>query len=238
MKRLIFTAAMIAISVPAYAQCPSGTSTAITLQSWTAEPGDSAGSTTLAITLRNDMKSGFRLVDGTVWFRDVLGGSIGGVTIDRSSTAEPGATFEQFRTLFGMSDLAALNPDDIIATACTEAVVLTDGTVVENPRGAGPAEPFSADTMAAFADAVRRCWNPPLSTMIAAEINGSTLQATIRAEMNPNGSVAATSVIAADDEALGLSAQRAVQQCGPYSLPEAAYENWHTIDLTLDTAEF
>jgi hypothetical protein len=31
-----------------------------------------------------------------------------------------------------------------------------------------------------------------------------------------------------------LAAQRAVQQCGPYTLPAEKYESWRQVDVTFD----
>lgn len=227
--------AFLLFSGAAFAQCSSGSSTALTLESWSAV--DEGARVAVTISGRNNMGTGIRLADATVWFRDALGGSIGGIPLERNITAGPGEVFEQHFTMAGMQELVDFHPDDISASLCTAAVVQEDGTVNEVPRGAGPAQPFSDAEYQEFVRAVSMCYSPPLGAQIAAQIDGVPLpDATVEVELDPDASVVSATAVPSGDEEIDRAVERAVTACAPYRmLPESSFENWQHLEITLSS---
>src|SRR5690606_3928292 len=80
---------------------------------------------------------------------------------------------------------------------------------------------------------IKTCWN-----LLPSDFN-SGMNVTLRVSMNRDGSVNGTpQVIAADPSPAGQgiarAAQRAVMQCGPYSMLSAdAYDQWRQIEVEL-----
>lgn len=102
-------------------------------------------------------------------------------------------------------------------------------------RPTGQAARLTQSEQDALASAMRRCWNPPIAAMSA---EGLTVR--LMVSLNPNGSVAGQPQILSaitDDlvRSTALAAQRAVQQCGPYTmLPADKYDEWRQVDVTFD----
>lgn len=242
MKRLIFTAAMIAISAPAYAQnCSGGSAEALSVVEWSVAPGDAFGypSADISVTLRNEMPDGFRMIDATVRFVDALGESIGAIEMPRTTKAAAGEVFT-IDGVYPSRDLATMtemHPDDVIVTACAKSAVTTDGERLTQLRSSAPSQPFTQSEEAGLLAAMRRCWNPP---MAATSTPGLFVRLLVN--LNPDGSVDGVPEILtglANDlvRSTAASAQRAVQQCGPYSLPEASYDRWRQIEVTFDPSD-
>ena len=84
-----------------------------------------------------------------------------------------------------------------------------------------------------FAAKIKACWN-----LLPSDYN-SGMNVTLRVNMNQDGSPAGTpQVISADQSAAGQAmaraAQRAVIQCGPYTMLSAdSYNEWRTIEIEL-----
>ncbi len=80
---------------------------------------------------------------------------------------------------------------------------------------------------------IKNCWN-----LLPSDFN-SGMNVTLRVAMNRDGSVNGTpQVVSADSSAAGgaiaRAAQRAVMQCGPYSMLSAdAYDEWRSIEIEL-----
>ena len=80
---------------------------------------------------------------------------------------------------------------------------------------------------------IKTCWN-----LLPSDFN-SGMNVTLSMSMNRDGSVAGTPRIVASDpspagQAIARAAQRAVMQCGPYSMLSAdAYDEWRQIEVEL-----
>lgn len=80
---------------------------------------------------------------------------------------------------------------------------------------------------------IKTCWN-----LLPSDYN-SGLNVTLSVSMSPDGSVNGTpQVVAADassaGQAIARAAQRAVMQCGPYTMLSAdAYDEWRQIEVEL-----
>lgn len=102
----------------------------------------------------------------------------------------------------------------------------------------GTAATLTQSEQAALAAAMRRCWTPPIAAQ-----NTPGLTVRLLVTFNQDGSLAATPQILSamtDDlvRATALSAQRAVQQCAPYTiLPPEKYQSWREVDVTFDPRE-
>jgi hypothetical protein len=102
-------------------------------------------------------------------------------------------------------------------------------------RPTGQASRLTQSEQDALAGAMRRCWNPPMAAM---STDGLTVRLLV--SLNQNGSVNGQPQILTaitDDlvRSTALAAQRAVQQCGPYTmLPPDKYEEWRQVDVTFD----
>lgn len=238
----LITALATLAAFPAMAQsCPSGSSLALAVIDWSVAEADSLGLTSarVAVTLRNNLDVGFRLIDGSVRFSDVLGANHGNIEIDRASNADAGGTFEIGGVYSGRTILKVteMHRDDVIVTACTNAIVTIDGETITNPLPTDASVPMDVSNIDAARQAMMRCWNPPMAALSAG------ISVTLRVKLEPNGSLAGTPEIASEiasdlERATALSAQRAVQQCGPYTfLPEASHESWQELTMTFNAAE-
>ena len=80
---------------------------------------------------------------------------------------------------------------------------------------------------------IKGCWN-----LLPSDFN-SGLNVTLRVNMNPDGSVSGTPQIVSSDstpagQGIARAAQRAVVQCGPYTmLAGDAYDQWRSIEVEL-----
>jgi colicin import membrane protein len=99
----------------------------------------------------------------------------------------------------------------------------------------GNSETRVATWKSRFVSAVKTCFNFPYNDQ-----NADQFEVDIDINMKPDGTLASTPVVVAVRgpsksvaEALGESARRAVQQCGPYAfLPKEQYETWKYIPMT------
>jgi hypothetical protein len=234
-------AAFLLCSGSALAQsCAGGSTEAFSIVEWTVEAGDNLGypSAEISVTLKNEMETGFRMVDGQVQFGDALGGSIGAIEIPRTTGA---AASEQFEvagvyTSRSLPTISEMHPDDVIVTACVVGAISDAGDVIEHPRAAGAIEPLSAAMIAQVQAAARRCWTPPPGAL------SERIKISVIADMNRDGTVASQQIETAltDDliRSTAFAAQRAVERCGPYTmLPPASYEEWQTLRFEFDVSD-
>lgn len=238
--RAAATLSLLAISAPAYAQsCAGGSWEAFSIVGWSVEAEDSFGypSAAIAVTLKNEMETGFRLVDGIIQFADALGGSLGAIEIPRTTGAAASAEFEVSGTYTNrtLATLAEIHPDDVIITACVRGAISDAGEVIEHPRASSPVEPLSDAMIAQVRAAAQRCWTPPPGALAAG------IEVWVSADLNPDGSIASTEIISAlsDDltRSTAFAAQRAIERCAPYTmLPEASYEEWQTLRFEFDAS--
>lgn len=137
-------------------------------------------------------------------------------------------------------------PTDPLATELADRIedIINNETSRGTTTGAGGQQSLGAATgqaatltqseQAALAAAMRRCWNPPIAAMTTA---GLTVRLLVT--FNRDGSVAGTPQILSaitDDlvRSTAMAAQRAVQQCSPYTLPADKFDNWREVDVTFD----
>lgn len=230
-----------ALSCPALAQSCSGSSNALSVVQWSAKEASSSGlrATDFSVTLRNEMEHDFRLIDATIRLSDALGGSLGSIGVERTTTAGSGDTFVEAGTYSGTSlfTITRMHPDDVRITTCTRAIVTSDGEAITAPRAKGLGEPATVESTETARNAMIRCWNPPVAALTA---EGLTVKLSI--ELDRDGSVIGTPQILSaitDDlvRATALSAQRAVQQCSPYTeLMESSNENWQELTIIFDSS--
>lgn len=124
---------------------------------------------------------------------------------------------------------------DIINNETSRGATTGQGGEQALGRPTGQASRLTQSEQDALAAAMRRCWNPPMAAM---STDGLTVR--LMVSLNPNGSVNGQPQILSaitDDlvRSTALAAQRAVQQCGPYTmLPGDKYEEWRQVDVTFD----
>ncbi|RDE08153.1 cell envelope integrity protein TolA [Pelagibacterium lacus] len=125
--------------------------------------------------------------------------------------------------------------EDIINNETSRGTTTGQGGQQSLGAPTGTSATLTQSEAAALAAAMRRCWQPPIATQ-------STPGLTVRllVNLNRDGSVSGTPQILSQlsDEltrATALSAQRAVQQCSPYTmLPAEKYDSWQEVDVTFD----
>ncbi len=106
--------------------------TIVTVTDWSISAIDDR-TNLLETTLILTSGSPVRLIDGSVRFRDVLGGSIASFAIDRDTRLIPDVPVVQSGR-WGPSTferLLDLNPADVVVTVCVRGIVRDDGEVVE-----------------------------------------------------------------------------------------------------------
>ncbi|WP_157970161.1 cell envelope integrity protein TolA [Pelagibacterium sediminicola] len=124
---------------------------------------------------------------------------------------------------------------DIINNETSRGATTGEGGEQALGRPTGQASRLTQSEQDALAAAMRRCWNPPMAAM---STDGLTVRLLV--SLGPNGAVTGQPQILSaitDDlvRSTALAAQRAVQQCGPYTmLPADKYEEWRQVDVTFD----
>tara|TARA_R100000365_G_scaffold3696_1_gene13718 strand:+ start:21662 stop:22060 length:399 start_codon:yes stop_codon:yes gene_type:complete len=97
---------------------------------------------------------------------------------------------------------------------------------------AAPDAVFGPATLSDLTDAMQRCWAPPIDML------DSGVTSVVLVELNPDGSVAATTIVGDEQPALDKAAIDAVERCGPYTMmPREAHDSWRQIEVTFDTRD-
>lgn len=124
----------------AAAECHSGSLEPISVVGWSAEPLDlpdsmGVGGVALTLTLKNQLAHSLRMVDARAHIDDVLGRRI--IRVSLEPDLNIAADSEQIHTrryvtanLSELERLQGANPNDIVVTACTTAVVTGEGEVI------------------------------------------------------------------------------------------------------------
>jgi len=71
------------------------------------------------------------MVDGTVWFVDALGQSIGGIKMQPDLVLPPGKKVDQSASMAGFQRLVKARKQDISAYSCVRSVLYEDGSKEE-----------------------------------------------------------------------------------------------------------
>ena len=92
----------------------------------------------------------------------------------------------------------------------------------------------SASEIAALRAQIERCWRPPVAVLDA-----GSLRVRIKIFLTPEGAVGQSPEILSDisdpvKRVAAESAQRAVLECTPYSMPEEKYDSWKEVILNFD----
>lgn len=106
----------------------SGSPDILTLEGWRAE--QTGFLVSMTIQVRSNAPAPIKMIDGTVWFTDALGGSLGGYEIERDLHVAPGALAED-RLQVTEDRFLKASPTDISGIACVKAVLYEDGTKAE-----------------------------------------------------------------------------------------------------------
>lgn len=125
-------------SVSAQARdCSNGSSEILRVTEWSAQLYDSAYSKGIKISMsiENITPNGFRMIDGTVFFDDVLGRSIVNIGIDDDAAIPAQGSFAQQGSyqvgiVGDIARLATAVSQDIKTTVCVRAAVTNDGEVL------------------------------------------------------------------------------------------------------------
>ena len=133
--RIVLAALLALVSLPALAdeKCGrQGSSDALQLTVWTIEPVDER-TNRMTETLVLNLDKPIRMIDGSIIYRDVLGASIGSKAIDRDMKLAPRAEYVQEGDWgqFTFERILGMERQDVVAFACTKAVVYDDGTSQE-----------------------------------------------------------------------------------------------------------
>lgn len=135
MRHLLLTSALFLISSPSFADCGRGSPDILTLTDWTVEEDTSRTipGSKVEFTVRNNGAKAVRLVDAGVYFRDILGEQIASIAISRDIQIAPGEAAVDGGSYLGtrLDRIPKMNPADVVAFACTEAVVYEDGSIDE-----------------------------------------------------------------------------------------------------------
>lgn len=100
----------------------------LAVESYIAVESTVMGGIELELVIRNDHDLGFRMIDATVEFVDVLGRSVLTTFLDPDTAAAPGQSVTQL-TFGSNKRLLRAQPDDITVFTCVRAAVFKDGTV-------------------------------------------------------------------------------------------------------------
>lgn len=136
MKYQIVALTLLAPTVLEARECVNSAGDQIVATSWSAKPADSGfgQSTHLSVTLENKSDTPIRMIDGTVFFDDVLGRSIVNISISEDARIDAQGTFQQSGTYqsFGgnIERLVQVEKTDVVVTTCVKALVKGDGSVV------------------------------------------------------------------------------------------------------------
>lgn len=131
MKAILIAMSVVAVAASASASdCSSGSGDILKLNSWSAAARDER-STNVSFTLENVTDRAIQVVDGTVWFEDALGQSVGGIAITPEVALDAGAEFDQKSLMAGYDRLVKARKQDVKAVSCIDAVLYEDGTKQE-----------------------------------------------------------------------------------------------------------
>lgn len=119
-------------------ECLEGSPEILGVTGWAAEETEIeffGTAVALSITLKNHSEHALRMVDGRVYFDDVLGRDIANFAIEDDARISAGSTFDQSGRYpaQGSSDITRLSkadPSDIVTTTCVVAAVTGKGEVV------------------------------------------------------------------------------------------------------------
>ena len=134
---IIALVAVTAATTASAADCHKGSPEVLAVSEWSArvvEVGFSEG-VALSVTLENISSYDMRMIEGRIFFEDVLGRGITNVKIDDDARISANGSFTQsgrYQT-FGGTDitrLATAERADIVVKVCVEALVTTDGQVM------------------------------------------------------------------------------------------------------------
>jgi len=106
-------------------------------------------------------------------------------------------------------------------------------------KATGKAAALTQSEIGALIAQIKKCW-----TLLPSEMDAG-LSVELSAEFNRDGSVnGMPKVVQTDSSPMGASiaraAQRAIAQCGPYTMPAEKYDGpvgWHQIEITMVTSE-
>ncbi|MQW72162.1 hypothetical protein GHK50_05505 [Sinorhizobium medicae] len=127
---LVSVGLMVAAAPAGANECHSGSGDILKLSEWSASARDER-STNVSFTLENVTGRTVQMVDGTVWFEDALGQSIGGISINLDVAAPAGTKLDQKSLMAGFDRLIEARKQDIKAFSCIEAALYEDGTKEE-----------------------------------------------------------------------------------------------------------
>lgn len=124
--------ALLALAPPAFADtiCGEGaTSALLTVSDWTIKP-ITADTNQMTETLIYSGSKSIRMIDGSIRYSDVLGGSVASKAIDRDASIKPGEPYLQKGNWgrYTFERLLKMNRSDVIVVACVRAVVYADGS--------------------------------------------------------------------------------------------------------------
>ncbi|MFC5385196.1 hypothetical protein ACFPLB_04350 [Aquamicrobium segne] len=127
--RILFAAVVMAAS-PAIA---CNTEMISVQDNWTAENLRSEGDTVFTkidLTYQYDGTQPYRMIDGSIRFRDATGSAIASLGLNRDDALAPGETSSLSITSFGpdLPRLATVNRSEIEVTTCVRTIIYEDGT--------------------------------------------------------------------------------------------------------------
>ncbi len=134
---IIALAAVTVATTASAADCHKGSPEVLAASEWSArvvEVGFLEG-VALSVTLENISSHDIRMIEGRIFFEDVLGRSIANVKIDEDARLSVSESFTQsgrYQTLGGtdITRLATAERADIVVSVCVEALVTTAGQVM------------------------------------------------------------------------------------------------------------
>lgn len=109
------------------ANCSEGRSDVFKLLEWSASV-NANGYTDINYKFRNDSSQTIKMVDGAIWFKDALGGSIGGISLNRDHRIAPKGEANDRQTFYtSMARLMKVDKGDVRVAICVRSVLYDTG---------------------------------------------------------------------------------------------------------------
>lgn len=134
--RFLIVVLMMLVASNASATCQSGNEHILSLIDWSATAQPSADPSRIfgvdvTLKLKSEASAPIRMIDGTVWFSDALGGSLGGIAINRDLSIAPKQTRDTTHSMAGFTRLLKVDHADIVTRVAVCGVIYADGSKEE-----------------------------------------------------------------------------------------------------------
>lgn len=128
------SAVFSASAASAETRCHKGVEGVLSVEEWSAASveGTYSDSIKLQLLLKNELSDQIRMVDGKIYFEDVLGRPMVNISLDEDLRVDAGESTEQSGHYSGggsIDRLAVISPEDVVSYVCVSAAVSGQGEV-------------------------------------------------------------------------------------------------------------